>query len=53
MATVPPFRELIAGTTTSAVHLETRDAYTPDDPQYLDWLAGKPIPEPALPDWHA
>jgi hypothetical protein len=53
MATVPPFRDLIAETTTSAVHLETRDAYTPDDPQYLDWLAGKPIAEPALPDWHA
>lgn len=53
MGAVPPFRDLIAETTTSAVHLETRDAYTPDDPQYLDWLAGKPIPEPALPDWHA
>ena len=53
MGTVPPFRDLIAGATTSAVHLEMRDAYTPDDPQYLDWLAGKPIPEPALPDWHA
>jgi hypothetical protein len=53
MAAVPPFRDLIATVTTSAVHLETRDAYTPDDPQYLDWLAGRPIPEPALPDWHA
>ena len=53
MGAVPPFRDLIAEATTSAVHLETRDAYTPDDPQYLDWLAGKPIPEPALPDWHA
>ena len=28
MATVPPFSELIAATTTSAVHLEMRDAYT-------------------------
>ena len=53
MGAVPPFRDLIVEATTSAVHLETRDAYTPDDPQYLDWLAGKPIPEPALPDWHA
>ena len=52
MATVPPFRDLIATATTSAVHLETRDAYTPDDPLYLDWLAGKPVPEPALPDWY-
>jgi hypothetical protein len=52
MAEVPPFSELIAATTTSAVHLETRDAYTPDDPTYLGWLAGKPIPEPAMPDWY-
>jgi Family of unknown function (DUF6879) len=34
------------------VHLETRDAYTPDDPLYLGWLEGKPVPEPALPDWY-
>ena len=52
MATVPPFSELIAETTTSAVHLEMRDAYTPDDQLFLDWLAGKPIPVPALPDWY-
>jgi hypothetical protein len=53
VGTVPPFRELIAETTTSAAHLEMRDAYTPSDPQFLDWLAGRPIPEPALPDWYA
>ena len=53
MATVPPFSELIAAATTSALHLETRDAYTPSDPLYQDWLAGKPVPEPALPGWHA
>ena len=35
------------------MHLEMRDAYTPSDPQFLDWLAGRPVPEPALPDWHA
>jgi hypothetical protein len=52
MATVPPFGELIAATTRSAVHLETRDAYTPDDPQFLDWLAGKPVPAPAGPAWY-
>jgi hypothetical protein len=51
MATVPPFSELIAAATTSAVHLETRDVYTPSDPQFRDWLAGSPIPEPALPEW--
>lgn len=53
MGTVQPFGELIAGATTSAVHLEMRDAYMPDDPVYLDWLAGRPIPGPALPGWHA
>jgi hypothetical protein len=51
MAKVPPFSELIAATTRSAVHLETRDAYTPSDPQFQDWLAGRPIPVPAIPDW--
>jgi hypothetical protein len=53
VGTVPPFRELIAETTTSAIHLEIRDSYTPSDPQFLDWLAGRAVPEPALPDWHA
>jgi hypothetical protein len=33
------------------VHLETRDVYTPSEPLYQDWLAGKTLPEPALPDW--
>jgi hypothetical protein len=42
-AQVPPFGELIATTTTSAVHLEMRDVYTPSDPEYLAWRAGKPI----------
>lgn len=51
MGTVPPFRELIAGVTTSAVHLETRDVYAPSDPLYQDWLAGRPVPVPALPEW--
>src|SRR5258708_20280178 len=51
MATVPPFGELIAAATTSAVHLEARDAYTPSDPLYRDWVSGRPIPEPALPEW--
>ena len=51
MAKVPPFSELIAATTRSAVHLETRDAYTPDDPRFVRWLAGEPVPVPANPDW--
>ncbi len=37
----------MATTTDSAVHLEMRDAYTPDDPVYLRWLAGEQI------DWLA
>jgi hypothetical protein len=28
-----------------------RDAYTPSDPFYRDWLAGKPVPEPPHPEW--
>jgi len=51
MAKVPPFSELIAATTASAVHLEMRDAYTPDDQRFLDWLAGKPLPGQANPEW--
>ncbi len=35
-----PFTELIAKATTSAIHLEMRDTYTPRDPDYLAWLAG-------------
>jgi len=53
VGTVPPFRELIAETHTSAVHMEMRDAYTPSDQLFQDWVAGRPVPEPALPDWHA
>ena len=36
----PPFPELLRACTSSAVHLEMRDAYTPDDPWYQAWLAG-------------
>ena len=53
MGKVPPFSELIAATTTSAVHLETRDAYTPDERRFLNWLNGDPVPVPANPEWSA
>ncbi len=53
MAKVPPFGELITATTSSAVHLEMRDAYTPDDQRFLDWQAGKLLPEQANPEWSA
>jgi Family of unknown function (DUF6879) len=52
VGTLPPFGELIAATTRSAVHLETRDAYTPSDPEFLDWKAGRPRPVPASPGWY-
>lgn len=53
MAKVPPFSDLIAATTTSAVHLEMRDSYTPDDQRFVNWLAGKPVTYPANPHWSA
>jgi hypothetical protein len=28
-----------------------RDTYTPEDQRFIDWLAGKPVPVPASPDW--
>jgi hypothetical protein len=52
VAKVPPFSELIAGASISAVHLEMRDQYTPSDPRFLDWLADGHISDPALPDWY-
>lgn len=52
MGTVPPFRELIAATTSSAVHLEMRDSYDPDTPQYREWLADTPRPVPASAAWY-
>jgi hypothetical protein len=39
---VPPFSDLIAATTASAVHLEMRDTYTPGSPEYLAWCLGEP-----------
>jgi hypothetical protein len=36
-----PFPGVLRACTTSAVHLEMRDAYTPDDPLFLAWLAGE------------
>jgi hypothetical protein len=36
----PPFRELLRACTASAVHMEMRDSYTPDDPWFQAWMAG-------------
>lgn len=40
MATEPATYELLRSAERSAMHLEMRDAYTPDDPDWLDWQAG-------------
>jgi hypothetical protein len=48
-----PFGALISRCQLSAVHLETRDQYTPRDPAYLDWRAGKHSdPVQAHRDWY-
>lgn len=52
MGTVLPFSELIAATRRSAAHLETRDGYTPDDPAFAGWRAGKPAAAPAGAAWY-
>jgi hypothetical protein len=49
---VPPFDELMACAQHSAVHLEMRDVYTPRDPNFLDWKAGKQFdPVERMADW--
>jgi hypothetical protein len=48
-----PLEDLFSQCERSAVHLEARDEYTPDDPVYLDWKAGSAIdPAEAWRDWH-
>lgn len=37
MVEVAPFAEIFAGVERSAMHLELRDAYTPDDPLFQKW----------------
>jgi hypothetical protein len=32
--------DLLRSAERSAIHLETRDSYTPDDPDWLEWKAG-------------
>jgi hypothetical protein len=44
---------LLATATHTACHLELRDAYTPDDPDWLDWQAGNRFdPVERWRDWH-
>lgn len=51
----PTFDELFEECERSAVHLEMRDMYTPDDQVFLDWRAGVRIDIHAVPElseWH-
>jgi hypothetical protein len=49
----PTFDELFTRCQRSAVHLEMRDMYTPDDPTYLDWQAGVDFdPLERFRDWY-
>lgn len=43
MTEYPTFEEMFARCHTSAVHLEMRDEYTPDDPVFTAWHAGQPV----------
>jgi hypothetical protein len=51
-AKVQPFSELLKDAAATAVHLEMRDEYTPDDPVFLRWHAGTPDADPVYPDWY-
>ena len=53
MEQAPPFEELIESAHHDAVHLEMRDFYTPHDPIFLDWKAGKQFdPAEVMADWY-
>lgn len=46
------FIEMMQRCTVSAVHLEMRDIYTPNDPDYLQWRAGDHFdPVERWPEW--
>ncbi|WP_245642602.1 DUF6879 family protein [Nonomuraea candida] len=52
--TIPPFPELLAGVSRSAVHLEMRDTYTPDDPSFIAFQGGPPYDRTERErNWHA
>lgn len=53
MTEQPTFDELFSRCEISAVHLEMRDTYTPDDPMYLAWKAGLEIdPIECFREWY-
>ena len=51
MAAEPGTYELLRSTERSAVHLEMRDGYTPDDPDWLDWQAGNRFDPAEREEW--
>ncbi|MDN3351942.1 DUF6879 family protein [Actinomadura sp. DC4] len=53
MAERPTFNELFSECKRSAVHLEIRDVYTPDDSAYVAWKAGVQIdPIESFREWY-
>ena len=52
MATEPVAYGLLRSAGNSAAHMEMRDSYTPDDPDWLDWQAGRRFdPEERWASW--
>jgi len=51
VAAEPGTYELLRSTERSAVHLEMRDGYTPDDPDWLDWQAGNRFDPAEREEW--
>lgn len=53
MTAEPASYELFRSVERSAMHLEMRDAYTPDDPDWLEWKAGNRFdPAERWRDWY-
>lgn len=46
-----PVREALSEAQRSAVHLEMRDSYTPDDPEFARWRQGRRYTPDNLPTW--
>lgn len=51
MASEPLSYDLFRSAERSAMHLEMRDAYTPSDPDWLDWQAGKRFDPAEREEW--
>jgi hypothetical protein len=51
VATESATHEMLCSAKRAAVHLEMRDAYTPDDPDWLDWQAGNRFDPAEREEW--